>query len=103
MEIAMKTTPLTAAAASALLLALAAAAAEAAPGIALSGTVKSHAGPIARVTFGWHRGCYWHGGYRPCHWGQRYWGGYPSWGYRRWGHSHWRHQQWSGWRSYSRY
>ena len=99
----MKTRSLTAAAAGALLLALATSAAEAAPSIAVTGAVKSDAGRIATVTFGWHKGCYWHWGYRHCHWGHTYWGGYPSWGYRRWGHDHWRHQHWSGWRSYSRY
>jgi hypothetical protein len=97
-EIVMNTTS-RAAAAVTLLLALAASAADAAPGIAVSAAIKSDAGRIEPVTYGWHKGCYWHWGYRHCRWGHRAWGGHPSWGYRRWGHhQHWRHQRWSGWR-----
>ena len=99
----MKSTSLAAAAAGVLLLALATSAAVPAPSIAASGAIKSDAGRIETVSYGRHKGCYWHWGYRRCHWAHRYWGGYPAWGYRRWGHDHWRHQHWSGWRSYSRY
>jgi hypothetical protein len=100
-EIIMKTMSM--AAAGALLLALGPSAAEAAPSLAASGAIKADAGRIETVTYAWHKGCQWHWGYRHCHWGHRYWGGYPSWGHRRWGHYHWRHQYWSGRRSYSSY
>ena len=104
----MKTTSLATAAAGALLIAFATPGAEAAPSIATAGAIKSDAGRIETVTYGWHQGCYshWsyrHWGYRRCHWDHQYWGGSRSWGHRRWGHYHWRPQHWSGWRSHSRY
>jgi hypothetical protein len=96
----MKTTLL--AAAAALLFALATSAAQAAPSIAVSGALQPDADQIEPVTYGWHKGCHWHWGYRHCHWSHPSWR-YPAWGYRRWGQHYGRHQHWSGWRSYSRY
>ena len=96
----MNTTFLTAAAA--LLFALAISAVQAAPSIAVSGALQSDADRIEIVTYGWHKGCYWHWGYRHCHWSHRSWG-YPTWGHRGWGRDHGRHPHWAGWRSYSRY
>ena len=68
--------------------------APAAPGIA--GALMTHAGDagqVEKVTYGWHRHCYWRYGYRHCHWGppplaRPHHGGYRHWGYRDWRYGH---------------
>jgi hypothetical protein len=86
----------------ALALGFVAPAAHAAPGI---GGIRSHAGDagqIEKVTYGWHRHCYWRYGYRHCHWGHRHWRGHSYGGYRHWGTRDWRYQHW-GSRTHSMY
>ena len=88
----MKTRWLAAAGFGAFALGIATTTAQAAPVVDL-GAIKAHAGAIEKVTWGWHRRCHWHNGYRTCGWG-RHWHRYHhhSWGWRRDWHYH--HRYW---------
>jgi hypothetical protein len=91
----MKTRWFAAAGFGALALGVAATTAQAAPVVEL-GAIKAHAGDtgaIEKVTWGWHRRCYWHNGYRTCDWGRHHWRRYHhhSWGWRRDWHYHHRY------------
>jgi hypothetical protein len=87
----------------ALVLGIVATTADAAPALGVTGAVRAQADdsrPIAKVTWGWHRGCYWHHGYRYCSWGHRHWHHYRPY-YRGWGWHSWRRHY--GWHGYHRY
>lgn len=76
-----------------LALGIIATAAQAAPMVDL-GAVKAHAGDsggVEKVTWGWHRHCYWRYGHRYCSWGRHHWRRHHhhSWGWRRgWDYRH---------------
>jgi hypothetical protein len=87
----MKSKLLAGAVVGALALAALGAAAQAAPAFDVTGALRSQAadgGRIAKVTWRWHRVCYWHHGYRTCSWGHRHWRSH----HRAWAGYHW------GWR-----
>ena len=80
----------------ALALTIVATTAQAVPMLGVTGAVRMHAddgGRIAKVTWGWRRGCYWHHGFRYCSSGHRYWrhshrpGDWYAWRWQRGRHS----------------
>jgi hypothetical protein len=79
----------------AVALGLAATATQAAAPLAATLAVSVDAGPnglVENATFGWRHHCYWHHGYRRCHWGHRHW--------RR---HYWDHPHYRGWRHHRRH